>query len=35
MGKLHEGEGIFNKENEIGKVLINNEYALLPLIKNF
>ncbi len=25
-GKLHEGEGIFNNENEIGKVLINNEY---------
>ena len=31
-GKLHEGEGIFNKENEIGKVLINNEYPF-ALIK--
>ena len=37
-GKLHEGEGIFNKENEIGKVLINNEYpfALIKFLdKNF
>ncbi len=37
-GKLHEGEGIFNKESEIGKVLINNEYpfALIKFLdKNF
>ena len=37
-GKLHEGESIFNKENEIGKVLINNEYpfALIKFLdKNF
>ena len=31
-GKLHEGEAIFNNENEIGKVLINNEYPF-ALIK--
>ena len=31
-GKLHEGEGIFINENEIGKVLINNEYPF-ALIK--
>ncbi len=37
-GKLHEGEGIFNNEKEIGKVLINNEYpfALIKFLdKNF
>ena len=37
-GKLHEGEGIFNKESEIGKVLINNEYpfAIIKFLdKNF
>ena len=37
-GKLYEGEGIFNNENEIGKVLINNEYpfALIKFLdKNF
>mgnify|MGYP000458327066 CR=1 FL=1 len=37
-GKLYEGEGIFNKESEIGKVLINNEYpfALVKFLdKNF
>ena len=37
-GKLHEGEGIFNKEREIGKVLIDNEYpfALIKFLdKNF
>ena len=37
-GKLHEGEGIFINENEIGKVLINNEYpfALIKFLdKNF
>ncbi|WP_440692982.1 CAF17-like 4Fe-4S cluster assembly/insertion protein YgfZ [Candidatus Pelagibacter sp. HIMB1695] len=31
-GKLNEGEGIFNNENEIGKVLINNDYPF-ALIK--
>ena len=25
-GKLHEGESIYNNENEIGKVLIDNDY---------
>ena len=37
-GKLHEGEVIFSNENEIGKVLINNEYpfALIKFLdKNF
>ena len=37
-GKLHEGEVIFSNENEIGKVLINNEYpfALVKFLdKNF
>tara|TARA_B100000989_G_scaffold272823_1_gene230522 strand:+ start:1768 stop:2658 length:891 start_codon:yes stop_codon:yes gene_type:complete len=37
-GKLHEGEGIFNNDNEIGKVLINEEYpfALIKFLdKNF
>ena len=37
-GKLHEGESIFNKESEIGKVLINEEYpfALIKYLdKNF
>ena len=37
-GKLHEGEGIFNNEIEIGKVLINSEYpfALIKFLdKNF
>jgi folate-binding protein YgfZ len=31
-GKLYEGESIFNNENEIGKVLIENEYPF-ALIK--
>ena len=31
-GKLHEGESIFNNENEIGKVLIDNDYPF-ALIK--
>ena len=31
-GKLNEGESIFNNENEIGKVLINNDYPF-ALIK--
>ena len=31
-GKLHEGESIYNNENEIGKVLINNDYPF-ALIK--
>ena len=37
-GKLHEGESIFNNENEIGKVLIDSEYpfALIKFLdKNF
>ncbi|WP_440654680.1 CAF17-like 4Fe-4S cluster assembly/insertion protein YgfZ [Candidatus Pelagibacter sp. HIMB1506] len=37
-GKLNEGESIFNNENEIGKVLINNDYpfALIKFLdKNF
>ena len=37
-GKLYEGEGIFNNEFEIGKVLIDNEYpfALIKYLdKNF
>ena len=37
-GKLYEGEVIFSNENEIGKVLINNEYpfALIKFLdKNF
>ena len=37
-GKLNEGESIFNNENEIGKVLINNDYpfALIKYLdKNF
>ena len=37
-GKLHEGESIYNNENEIGKVLINNNYpfALIKYLdKNF
>ena len=37
-GKLYESEGIFNNENQIGKVLINNEYpfALIKFLdKNF
>ena len=37
-GKLCEGEGIFNNENEIGKVLIENDYpfALIKFLdKNF
>ena len=37
-GKLHDGEVIFSDENEIGKVLINNEYpfALIKFLdKNF
>ena len=31
-GKLYEGESILNNENEIGKVLIENEYPF-ALIK--
>jgi folate-binding protein YgfZ len=31
-GKLNEGEGIFNNETEIGKVLIDNDYPF-ALIK--
>ena len=31
-GKLNEGESIFNNENEIGKVLIDNDYPF-ALIK--
>ncbi len=31
-GKLHEGESIYNNENEIGKVLIDNDYPF-ALIK--
>mgnify|MGYP001456716681 CR=1 FL=1 len=37
-GKLYEGEGIFNKDNEIGKVLIDDDYpfALVKYLdKNF
>ena len=37
-GKLNEGESIFNNENEIGKVLIDNDYpfALIKFLdKNF
>ena len=37
-GKLYEGEGIFNQENEIGRVLIDNDYpfALIKYLdKNF
>ena len=37
-GKLTEGESIYYKENEIGKVLINNDYpfALIKYLdKNF
>ena len=37
-GKLHEGESIYNNENEIGKVLIDNDYpfALIKYLdKNF
>ena len=37
-GKLHEGESIYNGENEIGKVLIDNDYpfALVKYLdKNF
>ena len=37
-GKLHEGESIYNKDSEIGKVLINEEYpfALIRYLdKNF
>ena len=37
-GKLYEGEGIFNNANEIGKVLIENDYpfALIKFLdKNF
>jgi len=37
-GKLHEGENIYNNENEIGKVLIDNDYpfALIKYLdKNF
>ena len=37
-GKLQEGESIYNKDNEIGKVLINEEYpfALIKYLdKNF
>ena len=37
-GKLYEGEGIFNNEFEVGKVLIDNEYpfALIKYLdKNF
>ena len=37
-GELHEGESIFNNENEIGKVLIDKEYpfALIKFLdKNF
>ena len=37
-GKLHEGEGIYNNEIEIGKVLIENDYpfALIKYLdKNF
>ena len=37
-GKLHEGESIYNKDREIGKVLINEEYpfALIKYLdKNF
>ena len=37
-GKLHEGEGIYNNEIEIGKVLIDNDYpfALIKFLdKNF
>ena len=37
-GKLHEGESIYNKDSEIGKVLINEEYpfALIKYLdKNF
>ena len=37
-GKLNQGEGIFNHENEVGKVLIDNDYpfALIKYLdKNF
>ena len=37
-GKLYEGESIFNNDNEIGKVLIDNDYpfALIKYLdKNF
>jgi len=37
-GKLHEGESIYNRDSEIGKVLINEEYpfALIKYLdKNF
>ena len=37
-GKLHEGESIYNGENDVGKVLIDNDYpfALVKYLdKNF